>query len=251
MKNFDTDKPYSSGEESVIVDSEGNTMTPEYYKADGFNEEFELCISMFVSQQPVEVKAIIGENGEFLANRFLHTEESGIVARAYYNNHLKTGHPAQEQEAADLPEKEENPVTTSNYDDANDPAAEAEYNKWRDIYTIEARAKSIVGENYSLTDIDSITVNENLGTEKDGDYILLAHLTWNQKNSADLTKRVLAMYSSDFAAQIGKRFSSVTELSIFWTVPYYSSTDTLVKYSYERIDGEMFQSDVMISSILE
>ena len=41
---------------------------------------------------------LIGENGEFLANRFLHVEESGIVARAYYNSHLKTGYPTIEQE---------------------------------------------------------------------------------------------------------------------------------------------------------
>ena len=97
LKNFDKNKPYTSGEQSIIVGNNGNAATPEYYKADGFNEEFELCVSMFVSQQPESVKAVIGENGEFLANRFLHVEESGIVARAYYNSHLKTGYPTIEQ----------------------------------------------------------------------------------------------------------------------------------------------------------
>lgn len=32
-----------------------------------------------------------------------------------------------------------------------------------------------------MTDIDSITVNEDLGTEEDGDYVVLVNLTWKQK----------------------------------------------------------------------
>ena len=43
---------------------------------------------------------------------------------------------------------------------------------------------------------------------------------------------------------------NVSECAVFWTILYYSSTDTLIKYSYERRDDKMYQPDVMISSLL-
>lgn len=40
-----------------------------------------------------------------------------------------------------------------------------------------------ITEQYTMTQIDRITINDDLGTEADGDYIALVYLTWNQKNT--------------------------------------------------------------------
>ncbi len=110
-------------------------------------------------------------------------------------------------------------------------------------------AVKIITENYTYTDIESLTVNENLGTEEDGDYIILARLTWNQKNKASTSQDMLSMYSSDFAARIGMDQPSVNEVTIFWTVPYLNNANA--KWSYERNDDGMYLSDNMMDSVFD
>ena len=70
-----------------------------------------------------------------------------------------------------------------------------------------------ITEQYTMTQIDRITINDDLGTEADGDYIALVYLTWDQKNTG-----------------------SVNEIAIFWTVPYLNDT---AKCSYQR-NGDGF-----------
>ena len=108
-------------------------------------------------------------------------------------------------------------------------------------------AVKIITENYTYTSIESISINENLGTDEDGDYIILARLTWNQKNKASTSKEMLSMYSSDFAARIGTEQPSVKEVAIFWTIPYLDNASA--KWSYERVDAGMQLSDNMLDSI--
>lgn len=115
---------------------------------------------------------------------------------------------------------------------------------------IRSAVSDIIKENYSSTVIDSISINEDLGTETEGDYIVLAYLTWNVKNSASTTLEMMALYSEDFAARIGSDVPNVSEVSVFWTIPYYSESDIAVKYSYERKDNGMYQTDKMIASFL-
>ena len=116
--------------------------------------------------------------------------------------------------------------------------------------TIENSARAICVENYKSATISNILVNENLGTDAENDYIILMELTWNTKNSKDTTKKMLAMYSEDFAARIGKELKNVSEVTILCKVPYYSETDTAIKYTYTRKDNDMYQTDAMISTLL-
>ncbi len=117
---------------------------------------------------------------------------------------------------------------------------------------IDADLRAIVQEKYSGTDVDRISLNKNLGTEdNDSDYVALVYLTWTVKNKPDTTKKMLAMYSEDFAARIGENISAITEFTVFWTVPYYSETDTAAKYSYKREDAGMYQTDAMVSEIIK
>lgn len=87
-----------------------------------------------------------------------------------------------------------------------------------------------------MTQIDRITINDDLGTEADGDYIALVYLTWDQTNMGTTSKKMLEMYSSDLAATLAKQNSSVNEIAIFWTAPYLNDT---AKCSYQR-NGDGF-----------
>lgn len=116
---------------------------------------------------------------------------------------------------------------------------------------VEATLRGIVAEYYDDTDVSAVTINENLGTDETDDYVALVYLTWNVKNSKGTTKEMLAMYSEDFAARVGMELEHVTDFAVFWTVPYYSASDTIAKYSYERKGGGMYQTDAMIGSALQ
>ncbi len=106
--------------------------------------------------------------------------------------------------------------------------------------SIKQFIQDTVSENYYDTDIEDITLNDNLGTDVDGDFVVLVNLTWNVKNSADTTKEMLEMYSSDLAARTNQQFESVSEIAIFWNVPYHGSDG---KVSYEKVEDGMKLSD--------
>lgn len=124
---------------------------------------------------------------------------------------------------------------------------EPEYENGSAEKGIQDYAVSIIAENYTDTDINEIAINENLGTEEGGDYIILARLTWNVKNSGSMSKKMLEMYSSDFAARIGNDQLAVNEVAIFWTVPYLDNANA--KWAYERNGEGMYLSDNMMDSV--
>ena len=47
-----------------------------------------------------------------------------------------------------------------------------------------------IAEQCTMTQIDRITINDDLGTEADGNYIALVYLTWDQKNIGMYNKLV-------------------------------------------------------------
>ncbi len=101
----------------------------------------------------------------------------------------------------------------------------------------------MMASRYDSTDTESISVNANLGTENPDDYVALVYLTWNVKNTPDTTKDMFAMYSEDFAARIVQELPNVSEFCVFWTVPYYSESDVIAKYAYQRENGGMYETD--------
>ena len=115
---------------------------------------------------------------------------------------------------------------------------------------VDADLRAIVAEHYANTVVDSITLNNNYGTDEDGDYVALIYLTWNVQNGADMTKRMIKMYSEDFAARIATDVLEVTDVAMFWTIPYHhieGSTLPEAKYSYEKHGIGMYQTDEMWS----
>lgn len=106
---------------------------------------------------------------------------------------------------------------------------------------VKTQIKSYINANYTNTILDDLAVNDDLGTDADGDYVVLVNLTWNQKNTGKTSQEMLDMYSSDMAARIYQDMPEVQELRIFWTVPYLN--DGTAKISFERKDNGMTYMD--------
>ncbi len=157
-----------------------------------------------------------------------------------------------EPEESGLPNTSDNNAN-ENSDDPEEETADSSisiepvYEEGSSEKELQDYAVKIIMENYTYTDIESISINDDLGTDEEGDYIILARLIWNQKNKASTSKEMLSMYSSDFAARIGIEQPSVSEVAIFWTVPYLDNASA--KWSYERVDAGMQLSDNSMDSV--
>lgn len=110
---------------------------------------------------------------------------------------------------------------------------------------IERKVYAYVTE-YMDTTVNRVTINDNYGSEADGDYIVLVYLTWDVKNSGKTSKEMLDLYSSDMAAKMYDDLPSVQELCIFWTVPYLN--DGQAKISFERNSSGMVYMDTVFDS---
>ena len=106
---------------------------------------------------------------------------------------------------------------------------------------LKKQIHSYINANYTNTVLDDLTVNDDAGTDEDGDYVVLVNLTWNQKNTGKTSQEMLDMYSSDMAARIYQDLPEVQELCIFWSVPYLN--DGTAKISFERKDNGMAYTD--------
>ena len=107
--------------------------------------------------------------------------------------------------------------------------------------SIKATIESRISAQYTKTDITEITINENAGTETLDDYIALVHLTWNVQNSKDTSEKMLSMYSNDLAAYLAEECPNVSEVTIFWEVPYLTTNTS--KWSFERNGENMYLTD--------
>lgn len=103
--------------------------------------------------------------------------------------------------------------------------------------TIRARVR----DQYLATTVDRITLNDNLGTADPGDRIALVYLTWSMPNSAQTSREMLRRYSDDLATTVGAQCPDISELAVFWTVPYLG--DASAKRAYARRGSGMYLAD--------
>lgn len=132
-------------------------------------------------------------------------------------------------------EKKEDEITLKDYEVLADnwEAYEKQQAKEEEIKDIEKTIKDRVSDKYSGTVIKKIDINENLGTDDEDDYIVLPHLKWDVKNKPKMTREMLEMYSDDLAATLAKH-TNITEITIFWEVPYHLEGNNVAKMSYSR-----------------
>lgn len=120
-----------------------------------------------------------------------------------------------------------------------------QYPEESEQFKIAKLASERIKTEYEKTDINNITVNENLGTEESDDYILLIDLTWNRMNGVDMTKDMIRMYCDDLSAYTVKENSKIQEITLFWTIPYHQEEGVSAKCSYEQRNGGMYLTDKM------
>ena len=113
---------------------------------------------------------------------------------------------------------------------------------------IEKTIRERIESEYRDTDVDSIEINKDAGTDKDGDYIALIRLVWNVKNSGPTSKEMLQMYSDDLAATVAKEHPEVNEVAVFWEVPYLNGS---AKCQYEKKGDGMAYGDMVWGSEFE
>ncbi|MBQ2679235.1 MAG: hypothetical protein IJF98_03450 [Firmicutes bacterium] len=99
-----------------------------------------------------------------------------------------------------------------------------------------------VAQNYRKTAFEKYEINENLETEKEGDYVLLIYLKWSEQNSAETSKKMIEMYATDLIVKIGEEFDYITEVCTFWDVPYLNGSGKVSGY---KEDGKMMYGDIM------
>lgn len=102
---------------------------------------------------------------------------------------------------------------------------------------IEETANKIIEQNYNQTTVNKITVNENLGLN-DGSYIVLPYLKWDAMNNSKRTKRLIEMYSDDLAANLAKE-GDISEITVFWEVPYHLEGKNVAKFTYTKNGDSM------------
>lgn len=132
-------------------------------------------------------------------------------------------------------EKKEDEITLKDYEVLADnwEAYEKKRAQEEEIKDIEKTIKDRVSDEYRGTVIKKIDINENLGTDDEDDYIVLIHLKWDVKNKPKMTRKMLEMYSDDLAATLAKH-TNITEITIFWEVPYHLEGNNVAKMSYSR-----------------
>ena len=106
---------------------------------------------------------------------------------------------------------------------------------------IEKAVKGVVDSDLNSTTINELTINEDASVDEER-YIVLANLKWDVKNTANLTKDMLDMYSDHLAAKLADD-KNIHELVIFWEVPYHKEGDTILKKTYQNDSDGMYLSD--------
>lgn len=216
-------------------------------KGKGFpNGEYALRFTIYPSEQREVIQKQMGdiEKDVILAN--------GINLRSpMYGDNIKYLYKEMSVEITDssvvieAPKEDPVPKSDSKEEKKDDSSSE---DFWASRNTPEKKLEdyiwSRVHNEYDRTTVDRITINEDLGTDTEGDYIALVYLTWDVKNKPDMTETMLQMYSDDLAASLAADHPEVQEVAIFWQVPYLGANTS--KWSYERRDGAMYATDKVL-----
>lgn len=116
--------------------------------------------------------------------------------------------------------------------------------------TKEDKINDLVEKNLKNVTVEEVEVNQDLGTDENGQYIALVHLSFDLKNSLARTKKMIELYSEDLAARIAIEDKSIREITVFWKVPYIDENEPLAKISYKRSGEKMRVSEKNFSQPL-
>lgn len=96
--------------------------------------------------------------------------------------------------------------------------------------------------------LDDLQVNTNVG-KADDSKIVLIYLTWNVSNSAKQTQKMLQMYSARLANSLTPE-DNISEIVIFWKVPYHNKDTNIAKFNYSIKNNELYIDKEWFSPVL-
>ena len=109
----------------------------------------------------------------------------------------------------------------------------------RDV-EIRSKAELYIKE-YKGSKTVEIKVSENIGAG-DGSFIVLAYMSYPANISAERSRKMVEMFSSDLAANLARE-SDVSAVTVFWEVPKFLNSGNAAKFAYERLgDGMRLES---------
>lgn len=98
--------------------------------------------------------------------------------------------------------------------------------------------------------LDGIRVNINgsINSLSYDDCIVLVDLTWKQTNSINMTRKMVELYSNQFAIEIAKELENQSEIVFFWKAEY---TDMSLKHTYSVVNKKAYHvKDSCVGDIL-
>lgn len=117
---------------------------------------------------------------------------------------------------------------------------------------LKFKVRTVISSSTSDTkvSINNITINENSGTDDENDYIVLAYLSFDMKNSAEMTKKMLYLLNNEIGANMAE-IDSISELTIFWEVPYLNQLhDNVSKVNLLRNDSGFYFEEEWYDSLI-
>lgn len=115
---------------------------------------------------------------------------------------------------------------------------------------IKPLIKQAVHDKTSGVKINSITINPNLGNNaNEGDKIVLIYLTWDVSNHPEMTRKMLEMYSARIVNPL-EADSKVSEVVVFWEVPYHLKGSNSAKFNYIRKNNAIYSNGEWFAPVL-
>lgn len=98
--------------------------------------------------------------------------------------------------------------------------------------------------------INDIRINHNLGSSaKPDDKIVLIYLTWDVSNPPEMTRKMLEINSARIVSALDVR-PEVSEVVVFWEVPYHLEGNNSAKFNYFKKNGEFYEGDKWYAPVL-
>ena len=99
------------------------------------------------------------------------------------------------------------------------------------------KARSVISQritenHYRGIEVGTITINDDLGVEEAGSYIVLVNLTCILKRDRLTLRSFIESYSADLAATIAAQCPEIREFIVFWSVPKIGKAT--IKHNFER-----------------
>lgn len=114
----------------------------------------------------------------------------------------------------------------------------------------KAKAEALANRDPIIIDIEQAINNSNITTatvlrdaqlnvnaSKVDTKIAMIYLQWDRKNPADQTRKMLSMQSARLANEIGKH-KNLSEIVVFWQVPYHAKDQNIAKFNYSKKNNE-------------